>query len=82
MGLPRTKASEEVQAENIASYNHAKLVCRLGKSFGRYDTQYDILPELEFELSHGRAKPGGTVTGAATGGLRKPPLFPGCSTWT
>ncbi|CAA9290587.1 MAG: hypothetical protein AVDCRST_MAG56-4538 [uncultured Cytophagales bacterium] len=57
MELPRINASEEVQAENIASYNHAKLVYRLGKSFSRYDTQYDILPELKFELSYGRAKP-------------------------
>jgi len=57
MELPRTNASEEGQTEDIRSYNHAKLTYRLSKSFSRYDTQYDILPELEFELSHGRAKP-------------------------
>lgn len=57
MELPRTNASEEGQAEDIASYNRPRLVCRLIKCFSRYDAQYDILPELEFELSHGRAKP-------------------------
>jgi hypothetical protein len=45
MEPPRTNASEEVQTENIASYNRAKLVYRLGKSFSRYDTPYDLLPE-------------------------------------
>ncbi len=49
--------SEEFQTEDIMSYNHAKLTYRLTKSLGRYDTQYDILPELEFDLSHGRARP-------------------------
>lgn len=53
---------EEFQTEDIIapanrSYNHAKLTYRLSKSFGRYDEKFDILPELEFELSHGRAKP-------------------------
>lgn len=49
--------TEEFHTEDIMSYNHAKLTYRLSKSFSRYDEQYDILPELEFELSHGRAKP-------------------------
>lgn len=57
MEPPRINASEDVQTEDIRSYNHAKLTYRLTKSFSRYDAQYDILPELEFELSHGRAKP-------------------------
>ena len=53
---------EEFQTEDIfgppmRSYNHAKLTYRLTKSLGQYDKQYDILPELEFELSNGRAKP-------------------------
>lgn len=48
---------EEFQTEDVMSYNHAKLTYRLSKSFGRYDEKFDILPELEFELSHGRAKP-------------------------
>jgi hypothetical protein len=53
MELPRTNASKEVQTEDIASYNHAKLTYRLGKSFSRYDTQYDILPKLEFAKQRG-----------------------------
>ncbi len=48
---------EEFQTEDIMSYNHAKITYRLAKSLSRYDEQYDILPELEFDLSHGRAKP-------------------------
>ncbi len=48
---------EESQTEDIMSYNHAKITYRLAKSLSRYDEQYDILPELEFDLSHGRAKP-------------------------
>lgn len=47
----------EFQTEDVVSYNHAKITYRLAKSLGRYDEQYDILPELEFELLHGRAKP-------------------------
>ncbi len=48
---------EEFQTEDIMSYNHAKITYRLTKTLSRYDEKYDILPELEFELSHGRAKP-------------------------
>jgi Uma2 family endonuclease len=48
---------EEFQTEDVKSYNHAKITYRLAKNLSRYDQQYDILPELEFELSHGRAKP-------------------------
>jgi Uma2 family endonuclease len=48
---------EEFQTEDVMSYNHAKITYRLAKNLSRYDQQYDILPELEFELSHGRAKP-------------------------
>ncbi len=53
----RINASEDGQTEDIMSYNHARLTYRLTKSFSRYDAKYDILPELEFELSYGRAKP-------------------------
>jgi len=49
--------TEEFQTEDIMSYNHAKLTYRLTKMLSKYDEKYDILPELEFELSHGRAKP-------------------------
>ena len=48
---------EEFQTEDIMSYNHAKITYRLTKILSQYDEQYDILPELEFELSFGRAKP-------------------------
>jgi Uma2 family endonuclease len=48
---------EEFQTEDVMSYNHAKITYRLAKNLSHYDQQYDILPELEFELSHGRAKP-------------------------
>jgi Uma2 family endonuclease len=48
---------EEFQTEDIMSYNHAKITYRLTKMLSQYDEQYDILPELEFELLHGRAKP-------------------------
>lgn len=51
------EVSEEFQTEDINSYNHAKLTYRLTKNLSRYDEHYDILPELEFELTHGRAKP-------------------------
>lgn len=57
MEIASTDVFEEFQTEDIMSYNHAKLTYRLTKTLGQYDEQYDILPELEFELSHGRAKP-------------------------
>ena len=47
----------EFQTEDIMSYNHAKITYRLTKMLSHYDEKYDILPELEFELLHGRAKP-------------------------
>lgn len=49
--------SEEFYTEDIISLNHAKITYRLTKSFSQYDEQYDILPELEFELMYGRVKP-------------------------
>jgi Uma2 family endonuclease len=48
---------EEFETEDIMSYNHSKITYRLAKTLGRYDEQYDILPELEFELPLGRVKP-------------------------
>lgn len=45
------------ETEDVISYNHAKITYRLAKLLSIYDVQYDILPELEFDLSHGRAKP-------------------------
>lgn len=57
METPQYDLFEEFQTEDVMSYNHAKLTYRLTKSLGQYDEQFDILPELEFDLSHGRAKP-------------------------
>ena len=47
----------EVTLEEVMSLNHARLTSRLCLLLSRYDEQYDILPELEFELSTGRVKP-------------------------
>lgn len=57
METPQSELLDEFQTEDVMSYNHAKLTYRLAKSMSRYDETFDILPELEFELSHGRAKP-------------------------
>ena len=37
--------------------NHSRLIGRLTVLLSAYDEQYDILPELEFELTTGRLKP-------------------------
>ena len=39
------------------SLNHSRLINRLTILLSAYEEQYDILPELEFELSAGRLKP-------------------------
>ncbi|MCU0393507.1 MAG: hypothetical protein MUE81_20525, partial [Thermoflexibacter sp.] len=49
--------TEDVIGASPCSYNHSKITYRLAKTLSRYDEQYDILPELEFELSLGRVKP-------------------------
>jgi len=48
---------EEFHSEDITSYNHSKLIHRLSVALDRYEDQYDILPELELELSMGTCKP-------------------------
>ncbi|MBC7571380.1 MAG: Uma2 family endonuclease [Spirosoma sp.] len=48
---------EEFHSEDITSYNHSKLIHRLSVALDRYEDQYDILPELELELSMGKCKP-------------------------
>ena len=48
---------EEFQSEDIMSLNHSKLIHRLSVALDRYEDQYDILPELELELSTGKCKP-------------------------
>ena len=48
----------EVSQEEAMSYNHSRLTYRLSVLLSVYEEKYDILPELEFELSTGRLKPG------------------------
>ncbi len=47
----------EIPLEETMSLNHSRLIGRLTVLLARYEDQYDILPELEFELSAGRLKP-------------------------
>lgn len=47
----------EVVLEEAMSLNHSRLINRLTVLLSAYEEQYDILPELEFELSAGRLKP-------------------------
>ena len=57
----QTQASEiietEVFLEEAMSFNHSRLIGRLSVLLAPYEGQYDVLPELEFELSTGRLKP-------------------------
>jgi Uma2 family endonuclease len=47
----------EVPLEKAMSLNHSRLTSRLVALLLPYEDQYDILPELEFELAAGRLKP-------------------------
>ena len=48
----------EVVLEEATSLNHARLTTRITSLlFAAYESQFDILTELEFELSTGRYKP-------------------------
>ncbi|WP_375418251.1 Uma2 family endonuclease [uncultured Hymenobacter sp.] len=47
----------EVVLEEVMSLNHSRLIHRFSVALLPYEEQYDILPELEFELSAGRLKP-------------------------
>lgn len=47
----------EVVLEEAMSMNHSRLIGRLTVLLSVYEEQYEILPELEFELSAGRLKP-------------------------
>ena len=47
----------EVVLEEVTSLNHSRLIHRISVALLPYEEQYDILPELEFELSAGRLKP-------------------------
>ena len=48
---------EEYHSEDIMSLNHSKLIHRLSVALDRYEDTYDIMPELELELSTGKCKP-------------------------
>ena len=47
----------EIPLEEVMSLNHSRLTFRLSYLLAKYDDQYDIMPELELELSTGRCKP-------------------------
>ena len=47
----------EVVLEEAMSMNHSRLIGRLTVALSAYAEQYEIFPELEFELSAGRLKP-------------------------
>lgn len=57
MEPPTVDLIEEFHSEDIMSYNHSKLIHRLSVALDRYEAEYDILPELELELSTGKCKP-------------------------
>lgn len=48
---------EDLQTEDIMSLNHSRLMYRIGLLLAKYEEQFDILPELEFELLIDKAKP-------------------------
>lgn len=47
----------EVVLEEAMSLNHSRLIHRISVALLPYEEQYDILPELEFDLSTGRLQP-------------------------
>ena len=48
---------EEFYSEDIMSVNHSKIIHRISVALDRYDAEYEVLPELELELSTGKCKP-------------------------
>nr|GFD52480.1 hypothetical protein [Tanacetum cinerariifolium] len=52
----------EVPLEKVMSLNHSRLIHRISVALLPYEDQYDILPELEFELAAGRLKPDVAIT--------------------
>jgi len=56
----------ETPLEEIMSLNHSRLTYRLCVLLAAYEARYDILPELELELSAGRAKPDVSIYGNLT----------------
>ncbi len=57
MTTAQPDSTSEFFTDDTMSYNHATIAYRLTKQLSRYDTQFDILPELEFDLPYGRPKP-------------------------
>ena len=53
----RNPEFDAYQTEDVMSVNHSYLTYTLTKALSRYDQQYNIMPELEFELATGRVKP-------------------------
>ncbi|NIJ50980.1 hypothetical protein [Dyadobacter arcticus] len=47
----------ETPLEESMSLNHSRLTYRISVLLSAYDTQFDIMPELELELIEGRGKP-------------------------
>jgi Uma2 family endonuclease len=47
----------ETVLEEVISLNHSRLTYRISVLLSAYEEKYDIMPELELELSSGRAKP-------------------------
>ena len=48
----------EIVLEEAMSFNHSRLIHRLSLALAPFEDRFDVLPELEFELSTGRLKPG------------------------
>ena len=48
---------EEFQSEDVMSLNHSRIAYRLCIQLSKYEEQFDILPELEFDLVVDKAKP-------------------------
>jgi len=58
MNLQAVEITEiETPLEETMSLNHSRLTYRISVLLSVYDSQYDIMPELELELTAGRAKP-------------------------
>jgi Uma2 family endonuclease len=57
MKTPVLDFIEEYHSEDIMSINHSKIIHRLSVALSQFEGEYDILPELELELSSGKCKP-------------------------
>jgi Uma2 family endonuclease len=48
---------EEFETEDVMSVNHSKIIHRLSVALDKYNHEYEILPELELQLSMVKCKP-------------------------